>query len=411
MTRTAKESLSRVLLTSTILVFLGACANQSTATPAAMEAVPTLQSSEATRTLSGHLTPTPPPASTVVPTWTPEPTPTPAPTWTPEPTPTPESTPTPTFTPTPLPTSTPEPTLTPQPPTPTPTPIPDFIDVAVGDENVCGLREDGSVLCWEIARAAYVHGLAIANALAIEDPHIPEGTRLTTFDAGRAGVCGVTSDANIVCWDWDGNVRSSSEDEYTAVSVGSFICALRLDGVVGCSGSIDPPAHERFVSVSAGEGLACGLRDDGFVVCWGLVSHIAESPEQGDFTAVSVGGLGKCGLKSDGSAECWGSFSPDGAKVRGGRLTALSVGKGRDQTFACGLADNENTPHDEGLPWCWGFGWDGEQTPPQRERYVAISVTDPGAGGGAARACGLREDGVIVCWGDNHYSESHPPLR
>ena len=362
--------------------------------------------------------PTPMPGSdptwTPAPTFTPEPTWTPAPTFTPEPTSTPTLTPTPTitptptathtptptstFTPTPTPTITPTPSPTPTPtptftPTPTPTPIPPFVAVSVGSGFTCGLRADGTVVC---------RGLSS-----------PKDELLTAISSGQDHACGLRADGDAVCWGRnDYNQASPPLDErFESISSGTIhTCGLSKDGVAICWGyahwggfqsHLIAPDYERFISVSSGkpylggwyiyEAHTCGLRDDGFVVCWGDNDDGQSSPPQdGGFIFISSGGYHTCGLRDDGVAICWGdneygqSSPPDDERF-------ISISSGRRHT--CGLRE-------DGLAVCWGNDVNGRSSPPEDERFTSISS-------GGTLTCGLREDGVIICWG----SSTSPPLR
>ena len=69
-----------------------------------------------------------------------------------------------------------------------------------------------------------------------------------------------------------------------------------------------PPDGE-FVAVGAGELHTCGVKTDGYVVCWGDKFGKDPSPPAGagKFVFVSAGDYGySCGVKTDGSVECWG---------------------------------------------------------------------------------------------------------
>ena len=366
-------------------------------------------------------TPTPVPAPTPEPTWTPAPTFTPEPTWTPVPTSTPAPTPTPTITPTPTatptPTPTPTPTYTPSPTptftpvptatfTPTPTPIPKFVAVSSGGRHVCGLRADGSVVC---------RGRNQGGKFAP-----PKGERFKSISSGGGEsswsddwdyTCGLNVDGDYMCWGKGHSAHTRDAYEwrsekfsghFTSISSGGaitpyqpYFCVLWEDGVVGCTGTgkYDPPAHERFITLSVGDTHACGLRDDGFIICWsGDASRGPPSPpEHGGFTAVSSGRSHSCGLREDGVAICWGgieSSPPEDEKF-------VSITSG--DLHACGLRG-------DGVAICWGSNSGGMTQAPKDERFTAISS-------GANHACGLREDGVIICWGNNDHGQSSPPLR
>ncbi len=91
--------------------------------------------------------------------------------------------------PTPAPSPTPEPTPEPTPsPTPEPTPLPSvgYTYLAVGELHTCGLRTDGSVVCWG------------NNQYGQASP--PSDDRFTFIVAGAYHTCGIRVDGAAVCW-------------------------------------------------------------------------------------------------------------------------------------------------------------------------------------------------------------------
>ena len=105
-------------------------------------------------------------------------------------------------------------------------------------------------------------------------------------------------------------------------------------------------------SVSAGGDHACGVRDDGSVVCWGWNFFGRFTPPEGRFSSVSAGRQHNCGVRDDRSVECWG------LRYRGAG--------------------------------------------PPEGRFVSVSASDN-------HACGLMEDGLIACWGNNQHGKARPP--
>ena len=75
------------------------------------------------------------------------------------------------------------------------------------------------------------------------------------------------------------------------------------------------------------------------------------------------------------------------------RQVFLSVSSGGRHT--CGLRE-------DGIAVCWGDDEYSQAMPPEDERLTSISS-------GGRHTCGLREDGIAVCWGDNEYSQAMPP--
>ena len=137
-----------------------------------------------------------------------------------------------------------------------------FIQVSSGRHaHSCGLRSDGSVVCWGDNR------LGQADA--------PSGS-FTQVSSGRHHSCGLRSDESVVCW---GDNRL---------------------------GQADAPSGS-FTQVSVGGSYSCGLRSDGSVVCWGNNSEGQADAPSGSFTQVSSSEYGSCGLRSDGWAVCWGT--------------------------------------------------------------------------------------------------------
>ena len=57
---------------------------------------------------------------------------------------------------------------------------------------------------------------------------------------------------------------------------------------------------------------------------------------------------------------------------------------------------------DDGVAVCWGSNRNGKSSPPDYERFMSISS-------GLDHTCGLRDDGFVVCWGSNLYDQSSPP--
>lgn len=155
-------------------------------------------------------------------------------------------------------------------------------------------------------------------------------------------------------------------------------------------GTRAPSPFDPFTSVSMGYSDACGLETSGAIVCWGSVD---DSPPAGRFSAVSAGLGEACGIRREpagagGPLACWGNAY---IHAPSGRFVQLSGA-------ACGLRAN-------GVALCWrDDAQQGLVVEAQGGRFVQVSFS-PTTG----EACGVRVDHSIACWGGNQYIQSHMP--
>ena len=135
----------------------------------------------------------------------------------------------------------------------------------------------------------------------------------TSLSSTFGQICGLREEGSVVCWGL-GEPEFPLPDE-PLMSIGisdSHICGLREDGSAACWGAdrwgqSTPPADERFTSLSVGPELSCGLREDGVPVCWGSKQYgRRDLPPDERFALITVGGTYVCGLYEDGMAVCWG---------------------------------------------------------------------------------------------------------
>jgi hypothetical protein len=143
-----------------------------------------------------------------------------------------------------------------------PPPSPEPLSVVrVGWSGPCGLRTaDRFPSCWAGSPAAPAPSEAL-SALAV----------------GAAHACGVRSDGSLVCWGTPGgtpSVLSPPTGQFVDVKVeDASDCALRGDGSIACWGSWDVPGFAgppgTFREFSVGEQFGCGIHSDDKIECWG----------------------------------------------------------------------------------------------------------------------------------------------
>ena len=189
-------------------------------------------------------------------------------------------------------------------------------------------------------------------------------------------------------------------EKFLSVSVGDIlVCGLAVGGKVRCSYG-DTPSGE-FVAVSVGgkifsefDGFACGVRVNGDLECWGKIPEGVHRYREGTFATVSASDGYVCAVGGDGEVVCWGDDSLGQASSPPGEFTAVSAAPFRacgvrlDRTLAC---------------WEWDYDADG----------ASVGTTPGGqfesVDAGALGACGIRVGGALICWEDDTYGQLSPP--
>ena len=152
--------------------------------------------------------------------------------------------------------------------------------------------------------------------------------------------------------------------------VGLLAVALMMALALGACGG-----EPGYVSISAGNGHTCGIREDGAVDCWGFDEYGQATPPEGEFLSVSAGSRHTCGVRKDGSVVCWGwglDFSGETMPTEG-EFASVSAG----EFHTCAVREG-------GAVACWGWGLDfNGETMPTGGGFTSVS----------AGACAVREGG------------------
>lgn len=240
--------------------------------------------------------------------------------------------------------------------------------------NSCALK-DGQLYCWgldprgEIADEMDVAGRS-PTALAVA----PE-LRFSVVALGVGFVCGL-SDGQAYCW-------------------GKNDVGQLGDGTTTWRADARPVStQERFESLVAGDMHACGLTDDGRVLCWGAEEHFgvlissaqdlrrAAGPcpygcllEPAQLVAegiseLAAGGYSTCGFRGD-QLFCWGNVSENNFR---------NVSENNFRNAERSASEYLDDPNAGQVPGSW--------------RAVALSVS---------HACGISGDGELFCSG--HFAD------
>ena len=341
-----------------------------------------------------------------------------------------------------------------------------FIQVSAGLFHSCGLRADGSIVCWGVSgedeRRVEATGLIDS----------PPGT-FSQISAGDLHSCALRRDGTVECW---GQIEDIFQDDmppeakammeamlappegrFISVSAGfHFSCGVRIDNSAECWGlavvaGAPAPPDGKYTSVSAGGFHACGIRIDQTVVCWGGNQGFdgdflgQATPPDGPFEVISAGGYHTCGFRPDGEIRCWGGIvggprgefglfcqlRPDGTELCETReMNTIEVcelqpdGASRCRTderateaYVAWGGGPDSTPDgdlkavDSGQGFSCAlfdgghigcWGSGGINDPPPTGIFTAVTV-------GNDHGCGLRADGSIECWGDDTFGQASPP--
>ncbi len=274
-----------------------------------------------------------------------------------------------------------------------------FVDVSVGERYACGLRADGSAVCWgdNLGHSYRPDGQLERwprGALAV-----PEGP----FSQVHASIppCGLRTSGEVVCWSDQGRwlmdawVRDDAPDNvlnnrWTHLATGwggrligygsaddAVLCGIRANATVGCSSYgayyrtygvrrprvvLETPGlyswddSGEFLAMDRTSDLMCAVRADRSLKCiWSRSLVLAGYGEdwqypsaalpEGEFAQVAVGGVHACAIRTDGTVACWGSNSDRPSRPCKYPCISLNSDRRDDGRFGALLADGPMDPH------------------------------------------------------------------
>jgi len=302
------------------------------------------------------------------------------------------------------------------------------VSISADNYHACVLSDDGRASCWGSDSNGQI-GDGDTGASKAYSPSPVDTSSLPApmleISTGYRHTCALLSNGQVACWGSDndgqlGDGVDSDEIETSPVLVDDTL----IDG--------------RAVGISLGMDHSCALLNDGSITCWGSdrngqLGNGAKSTARtdvpvfvetgvidGNAVDIASGSYHSCALLNDGNLACWGSDS-QGESGNGGSSSdtwwpapvavATDVIDGRAVDIACGSHNSCSTLENGDLA-CWGddtaddYGKIGNGLPLTDEE-APIIVGGATAGVTMAvdvaeeHACALREDGSIVCWGDD----------
>lgn len=248
--------------------------------------------------------------------------------------------------------------------------------------SLCAIDEGGRIRCW----SSYDEGTGI----------MPEPSFVSAaFDQSRW--CGVRAvDRRVECHGDDLYRTHIALPDARYTSIAGFpsagaLCGIRegtgqLECRVGSGASVQSPPAGAFVSLAVGAHLACALRADGTLACWG---RDAPASTAGTYESVFVSDDKACAIRTvDSKVQCWGSPWPT-SQPPDVAVTALSF----DSSFGCAIRKSDQRRV------CWGAENASAPTAPSTEKYASLST-------GAFAPCGIEAgSNTLRCWGSGALSE------
>lgn len=293
-----------------------------------------------------------------------------------------------------------------------------FVELVEG--RLCALAADGRLSCWGDYLANYGRS------------RMPRG-RFVDISAAGPVQCAVRVEGPLVCWQHEHTSQYGAHRvlELVGERAGSFtevvmgrehVCALTEAGSLECWGRNDDGlAQSRpgpFAQVAASQSEYCALDPAGRASCWGYRVDSDDTGEwdtpDGVFTQVSVRVGLACGVRADATVQCWGdvwehfdrlgrmerelSRLTDSCTVRRIVATCDEYWEHLHEYGDFGIGRYRLPRHWPGWLHNSALRW-VEHLPPARDGYASIHLEHP-------RACGRRIDGSVWCLDGDGGTES-----
>ena len=280
-----------------------------------------------------------------------------------------------------------------------------FLQVDAGWRHYCGLRVDHTISCNTAGRYESLHD------------SMPDGI-FERISVHKAFGCGLRADGSEVCWNTAGRTFGRTGlkvgDSGMSPEHGAEICALEEDGDLRCRKLLHknithtPPddiVSGPFQAIGQNRFGACAIRLDGKVRCWAygrdgfIPISLPNAYRDTKFKFISGGYTQACGIReSDSAALCWRwRYNMNGFHAENVNNRALFAPPGEysyiDTTLSYGPSCGVKT---DGTVECWHEGGISTRvsSPPGETDigYKSVSVE------WIRFICGLRNDNQLICW-------------
>lgn len=281
----------------------------------------------------------------------------------------------------------------------------------------CWVRPDQAIECWGAHLGSAASDVRPGPFRAVAAGAVPFGTYPFSGSGLDAYTCGLLTSGSVDCWQ-----PSPASDAaalpgpapslpagVTVRVVASYdrvACAIRSDHSISCWGANAAitsavPAGGDYIDVAVGKDFACALDRHGAVVCWGLetgkfsaASLSMPRPAGAWFTQISAQNSALCARASDGTIAC-GALGPDddhSVPVAGPFDATTCFGLPPAAYVDVGDSFGSCMIDDVGIGHCWGLTIDGATPTPTPSLALAALAR------GHDTVCGKTTSGGLVCW-------------
>jgi alpha-tubulin suppressor-like RCC1 family protein len=273
--------------------------------------------------------------------------------------------------------------------------------LGAGEYHSCATH-GGSVACW----GANGRGQAVPQGSnpVLAPANVPGTTAVTRIAPGEHHSCALDANQRVWCWGNDDRGQLGR----------------------GAAASAPEPAlanlPARATTLASGSNHSCAIVQDRSLWCWGdsaesqlgFNAHdtsFAEPAQVGidrDWAAISAGQGHSCGIRSDGRLLCWGrnTLGQLGLGAATDNFGAPQLVPGAFDWQHVSLAqDGSCGIRRDGSLWCWGDNHSGQLAAIGARSGVPARASDESdwtdIDAGTFHSCGLRAGGRLFCWGRN----------
>jgi alpha-tubulin suppressor-like RCC1 family protein len=291
--------------------------------------------------------------------------------------------------------------------------------VAMAWNHGCAVRRSSQGVCWGAAGYGRLGDTAGPGTNEPAPVPLADGAAYTQIDGGDEYSCGLLTSGTVRCWghNWQGQIGDGSlTDRSSPVDVSG------ARGIVEADSGFD---HTCVVN-SSGAVYCAGWNGDSQLGTGDTTDYWGMARVQGITDAVDVasGQYSTCALRKTGGVRCWG-YDAEGENGDGtlanptvratpidvvGVSNAVEIAGG--ELHFCALVDPPPVGDGVTQVWCWGWNGNGQlgdgtttnrPTPVQVQGIggTGMLVDAVAIGAGWTHTCAVRQNGEVVCWGNN----------